>query len=39
MQIHVDDPAYKPEIFKPYRLVALFSKKLKNALSKVPIVA
>ncbi len=28
LQIHTDFPAYQPEIFKPYRLVALFLKAL-----------
>jgi len=28
LQIHTDFPAYQPELFKPYRLVALFLKAL-----------
>ena len=37
LQIHVDDRLYKHEVFKPYRLVALWLKAIRNLYPDYPI--
>src|SRR5690606_18508434 len=36
-QIHVDHPSYKHNLFKPYRLIALFFKALRSLYPEYPI--